>query len=387
MPSRRSWFIAALLIALVGGKEALAAEVTIPLAEAQDSLATVDLILLHEGVVSATVEGSLDFVSPLRIRAGDNGAPQCLPSKADSVIAGTFAFTPPGCTGEECTGVRFSLTFSPPTDRDIGFARCNVELAPKTPPGFYELPLHDVRMGDADRNVIEARAVSEGVSVPELPRQATIVIDTIEGRPGEVRYLDVVMDTTVAARIERVGMTIVGDPHTVIPFAEDDRHAVCEVNPAIDKNDSEFYGSRFGGFSAEILGSYHLIPTGSRLFTCRVEIAEDTPPGRYPLTCLRRDAYDTTDGFISTNCVSGAVNVLPGLPGTPTSTRIPTPSPEAAASPPATMTVRTSSGSGCDVSSDAGNGWGQLLVMVLVAIPLSKNGQRALLAATRVLRG
>lgn len=367
-------FAAALLVTLLP-QPAIAAEIAIPLAEAQDSVATADLTLFHEGVVSTAVEGSIEFVSPLRVPIGEGGTPRCAPYHAHSVVAGTFVFTPAGCAGERCSGVQFRLTFTPPTGRDLVFAHCNVEVAPNTPPGFYELPLRDARVLDADEHVVEARGASYGVSVPELPRHATIVIDTIEGRPGEMRHLDVILDTTVAARIERVGMTVVGDSQVRIPFDEETGDALCEVNPAIEKNDTEFYGSRFGGFSAEIRGTARHIPTGSRLFTCPVEIAENTPPGRYPLTCLRRDAYDTTDGFIATSCVAGAVNVLPGLPGTPPSTRIPTSSPEASVTSPSTTVRPPGSHGGCGISSPPGNGWCDVLMMVVpVAATVFRRG-------------
>lgn len=383
MPSRLFHLIAALLAALFT-QSARAAEVVIPLAEATDSIGRVNLILFHEGVASASVEGDLEFVPPLRIAAGDDGLPRCAPFESDTGVTANFSFSPPGCLGAQCTGMHFSTSFAPPTSRDLLFAHCDVDVAQNSGPGFFELPLRDVRVIDSLGHDVETRASSGGVSVPELPRHATISIDNIEGRPGDTLQLSVTLDTTIAARIERVGMQVVGDSHLRISFDEETGRAFCNVNPAIQKDQSDFTGSSLGGFGAHILGTTRLIPTGSLLFTCPVEILADAPPGLYPLACIGQDAYDTSAGFIATTCVPGSVNVLPGLPGTPTATRVPTPSPEATATAPPTMTRRASAGSGCDASSHPDNGYRDMLFMVLLAIPLSRAGRRAMLTVMRL---
>lgn len=345
-------------------------ELRIPQTEgASDSDVEIPLFLFREEDDVAAIGAEIQFVTPLRVPANEDGTPKCALNSREIGLSGGFDFVPLGCVGDACSGVRFAAESDPAISRDIVLGRCTIAIAADTAPGFYELPLlNGTAINGAGQEVMPT-LVSEGVSIPELPRRAAVIVTSTEGPQGGSAHFDVILDTTVAARIERVGVNIFTDPLTKVPFDPKTRQAFCEINPAIQKDASTFTGNESGDVSAQVNGTIKPIPTGSVLFTCPIEISPDAPVGAYPLLCFEADAFDPVGGFIPTDCVSGVLDVLPPLSGTPTAT----PTGTATAEPTATHTPThgASSGSGCSVSgraSDAGPIW--LLSMTLAVLGL-----------------
>lgn len=118
----------------------------------------------------------------------------------------------------------------------------------------------------------------------------------------------------------------------------------CTVNPAIGKDGASFGfqppgctpGVGCTGIRALILSldSVEVIPAGSVLYTCRVDIAPDAPTGPYTLGCTNAGASDPDGNPLATTCSAGGVLVefgpiatptAPLPPATPTTTPSPTP--------------------------------------------------------------
>ena len=99
----------------------------------------------------------------------------------------------------------------------------------------------------------------------------------------------------------------------------------CTVNAAIDKDATTFAflpagctpGDDCTSVRALILAFANLdpIPSGSTLYTCEVEIAEDAT-GSYPLTCSEPGAGDPDGTRLGADCTDGTITVAE--PGTAT---------------------------------------------------------------------
>ncbi|MGH3644236.1 MAG: hypothetical protein ACRDUX_35055 [Mycobacterium sp.] len=288
-----------------------------------------------EGALVATARNDLLVAPPLVIRAKLDGTPDC--AAWYSEYPTTFTSLPTGCAGDACTGVRASIDVTPPVDIQAIVYSCIVEVPPDAPPGFYPLLISNAAATDAAGNALPTTIGNALIPVPELPKAAMLFVGTAEGYPGESVWIDVALESTVAAQVVGTVGFIEYDPLTPI-VADGIGRPHCMVNPSVGQQSSFYFGSLPCCSLDVFIGSGDLpaFPSGAPMFSCLITISPDAPPGDYPLFCHTSNisAYDT--GFIRSHCNGGAVRVL--APETPTLTPSVTPPPSSTPSARATFT-------------------------------------------------
>ncbi len=179
-----------------------------------------------------------------------------------------------------------------------------------------------------------------------VPSPARLEVGSVTGLPGQL--------LTVGVSLRSAGRPVAGtqndlgfDPST--PIAATARGTPdCAVNPAIDKAATSFV-FRPVGCTPEVdctavralvfaLDNIELIPDGAELYTCRVRVAPDTPPGAYALIVSGTAASDPDGNGVNAVGVDGAVDVGTPPDATPLPTHTPTPTPTATPTTTATPT-------------------------------------------------
>jgi hypothetical protein len=150
---------------------------------------------------------------------------------------------------------------------------------------------------------------------------ASIIIGSATGQAGSTVTIAVTLESDVPVAGTQNDIAFDADA----PIAADGDDPRCTVNPAIGKDDSSFAflpagctpGVDCTSVRALILSFAELdpIPTGSTLYSCEVEIAEDAT-GSYPLTCSAPGAGAPDGTRLGADCTDGTITVAE--PGTAT---------------------------------------------------------------------
>ncbi|MGH7788138.1 MAG: hypothetical protein ACRERC_14795 [Candidatus Binatia bacterium] len=298
--------------------------------------------LRPEGATVATAHHDLSVAPPLAIRVKPDGTPDC--EDRTHTFSGTFLFLPPGCAGESCAGVRALIDVGVPIGFGTAIYTCVVEVAADTPPGFYAATMSSAGSEDSEGNVLPTAAESGAISVPELPKVATLVVGSAEGAPGETVSFDVTVKTTVAAWVIGGLNFIDFDPMTPV-LVDGSGAPACTANPSVGQPGS-FSFSPAGcieGVSCNALyadvgdtGDMRSFPSGEVMYSCQVAISPFASPGIYPLFCTGEYVVDY-NSLIDSHCSSGEIHVL--ALHTPTTTPTATPQPSSL-TPASTSTVR-----------------------------------------------
>ncbi len=153
----------------------------------------------------------------------------------------------------------------------------------------------------------------------------------------------------------------------------------CEVNPGIAKDSSIFSFLPFGcspgidclGVGTLVLSidNTDVIPSGSVLYTCRMQIAADAALGTSVLACVDAGAASPQGDSLSTACADGSVEIS----GSPVPTATPTRT-DPAPSPTATHTLPPSGGARIEIGSAAGVPGGTVEIEVRLASNTSVAG-------------
>jgi Tol biopolymer transport system component len=138
----------------------------------------------------------------------------------------------------------------------------------------------------------------------------TISVGSASGRPGSAVDLNVSLNS--------MGEEVVGTLN-MIDLPAGLSFVGCQVNPAIEKEASDFSfqpigctgGEDCSGARAVVISFSNLdpIPSGSLLYTCSVQILADTADGELPLGCSDAMASDGEGNELSTTCAAGAITV------------------------------------------------------------------------------
>jgi MYXO-CTERM domain-containing protein len=167
------------------------------------------------------------------------------------------------------------------------------------------------------------------------------MVGSASGAPGSTVTFSVTLQTT--AQVAGTQNDIAFSPQARIA-AEEDGTPKCAVNPAIMKDQTSFAftpfectGTACTGVRAVVISFENLdvIPTGSVLYTCDVEIAADATES-FPLTCSDPGAGDPEAMKLGTDCTNGTITAA-GV-ATPTTTATATTSSAITATTTATVT-------------------------------------------------
>jgi len=302
-----------------------------------------------------------------------NGRPTCTVNPEINKNSTSFAFQPPMCTAETCTGVR-AIVFSsedvePIPDGSVLYT-CDIGIPTTAVGGDYPLTLSGVILSNPQGmrvcgtttnpcGATNGSVTVEGGGGPTptptevVPEGPGIEIDTVEAEAGDPVVITATVNTDgnmVAGTQNDFSFDRVNAPVVRRANGRPD----CTVNPEINKNSTSFAfqppmctaetctGVRAIVFSSE---DVEPIPDGSPLYTCNVQVAESAPDGTYPLTLsgviLSNPQGMRVCGTTANPCsaVNGAVVVGGVVPGTPTPTpTATTPATGATATPTTTAT-------------------------------------------------
>jgi hypothetical protein len=109
--------------------------------------------------------------TPLRIAAKANGKPDCTVNPQIGKSATSFAFRPPGCTPDNCTGVRALVLSTDNSDAvadDSLLYTCNVDIAAEAPEGIFALGITNVIASTPAGSRIPDAAGAAGLVVVRL---------------------------------------------------------------------------------------------------------------------------------------------------------------------------------------------------------------------------
>ncbi len=131
--------------------------------------AVVSATLSTGGKSIAGAQNDLQFDSSvLSIAAAGNGKPDCQVNPAINKTATAFAFTPSGCSGKSCSGVRalvLSLTDVKPIADGSNLYACRVDIAAGAKPGQHRLGNSGVSLSTPAGDAVQGKGVSATISV------------------------------------------------------------------------------------------------------------------------------------------------------------------------------------------------------------------------------
>ncbi|MGH7785620.1 MAG: MYXO-CTERM sorting domain-containing protein [Candidatus Binatia bacterium] len=306
-------------------------------------------VSLETQVDVAGTQNDIAFEPEARIAAKEDSSPDCTVNPAIDKPGSSFAFRPAGCTvGTDCTGIRaivLSLDNLDPIEDGAVLYTCRVEIAADAE-GTAPLTCSNPGAGNSDGERLGADCTDGVVTIAE-PGDATLVIADITGIAGATAQLTVslVTEIDVASTVNQVllptGTGVIGGLNG---------EPLCSVNPAIDKEATEFDfvpagcspGSTCTGVLATVTSLLNDDPilTDSVLYTCTIAIDEDVAAGTYPLQCAEALAVGPDGEELATECVDGdlVVGVQPTPTHTPTFTPSVTHTPDGSATVTATAT-------------------------------------------------
>ena len=106
--------------------------------------------------------------SVLSVAEGRNGKPDCAVNPSINKSASAFAFTPSGCKGKSCTGVRaliLSLTDVKPIADGSRLYTCRVAIAAGAKSGTHELGMSGVSLSTPEGDAVKASGQSASIEV------------------------------------------------------------------------------------------------------------------------------------------------------------------------------------------------------------------------------
>ena len=150
---------------------------------------------------------------------------------------------------------------------------------------------------------------------PPNPNAVRLLVSSLSGVPGTSVTMDVSLDSR-GLPVAGVQLDVAFDARVRIA-ARANGKPDCAVNPATNKEvvtafqpagcEDEFCAAvRFVVISLE---NVDVIADRSRLFSCRIDISADTPPGTYPLATSGAAASDPQGIALDTESRSGSVSV------------------------------------------------------------------------------
>jgi YVTN family beta-propeller protein len=151
---------------------------------------------------------------------------------------------------------------------------------------------------------------------PPNPNAVRLLVGSASGSPGGSVEVGVILDAR-GLSVAGIQIDLSFDARTVIAALADGRPD-CAVNPSIPKIIAAAFQPAgcidYPCWSATrvlvlSLENTDPIADGSLLFTCRVAIAADAPPGTYPLTGSNVGASSPEGEALETESVAGAVTV------------------------------------------------------------------------------
>lgn len=320
--------------------------------------------------------------SGIRVAALGNGRPDCTVNPDINKTGTQFAFQPPNCTGDACTGIRAIVInfgdLSPIEDGSLLYT-CNVVIDEEAAAGAKLLENTNAGASDPSGAELPTEGIDGTVEViGEV--DATIIIGEATGQPGDTVAIEVSLDTDVDVAGTQNDFSF-AEPLRVVALGNG--RPDCTVNPDINKTGTQFAfqppnctGDACTGVRAIVInfGDLSPIPGGSLLFTCNVAIAEDAEDGTYPLVCSNAGASDPSGGELVTGCTNGAVTVGGETP-TPTETPEPTFTPtQGATDTPTRRPTNTPGGGrgndddGCAVVAPADSNAAWLLLLPAAAL-------------------
>jgi hypothetical protein len=327
--------------------------------EAAPGTDTVVIVDLHgDGIPVASATTDLEVAAPLYWLAKADGSPDC----EIDIESGTvqFAFVPESCSDGLCTSVRAELEATPPAD-DFGVAySCQVQVPPDTQAGLYDTTIVAPRVVSGDGSPLPVNVRPAQVSVPQIPKQAQLILLPVEAHPGETVQLDALIQITTGAHIVETDLDFYFDPPLRIVG---DANGVprCPLNPTVDKEAEFDFGppgcllndscTGIGAFIGDL--DLPAFVSDTTLFSCLLQIAPDAEPGTYYPAC-HAGFYDIETGSVRPNCGSAGVRVLAPEPATPTAS--PTATPTATDIPSPTPTAIPTGTGGCAVAPGTNRG-------------------------------
>jgi len=310
---------------------------------------TVTARLRTHGSELAGFENEIHFGPPLRIARRTNGGPDCQDNADETGNPVHFAFQPPGCRDRECTAVKalafsFQLALFP---EDAVVYSCTVEVDEDAPAGIY--PLRNGAALAATPDGIAARLVARDgrvrvVEVDGTPRPTYTHAPTTSPTPTRIRprtrtpnpdparlrvgsaTVHAGDEITLAVTLDTHGETISGTENMIelVPevriAAKANGRPDCTVNPDIDRNATLFSfrptgcaaSSACTAIKAIVLSFHNLdpLPDGAQLYSCRIAVAADAAPGRYPLRVTESLASNPRGVAVELAGVDGEVTVV-----------------------------------------------------------------------------
>lgn len=283
---------------------------------------TVGVRLSTGGSAVVGIRHQIDFSPPLHIAARDDGDPDCAVNPAINRESTSFRFLPPGCAAEACTGVRavvLSFTNLAPIADGATLYTCRIAVDAGAAPGMYPL-----------RNSDPSASTPAGVAVSTTGRDGTITVDdalvgidigTVRAAARQRITIEVRFDVFDAGAPPVVGTQneIFFDPMTPIT-AGGDGQPDCQVEPSINKNGTSFIflppdctpDLDCDGVRAFVLATDNTfpIPTGSVLYRCAAQVADDAPLGSYALINANAASSDAHGQPVETHASNGSVEVI-----------------------------------------------------------------------------
>ncbi len=130
---------------------------------------TISATLSTGGATVAGAQNDIVFDSTvMSIAAGRKGAPDCQVNRSINKGASAFAFTPSGCSGRGCEGVRaliLSLTDVGPIANGSKLYSCRVAVSGGAPSGSHELGIARVSLSTPAGEAIKATGAAASIDV------------------------------------------------------------------------------------------------------------------------------------------------------------------------------------------------------------------------------
>lgn len=162
--------------------------------------------------------------------------------------------------------------------------------------------------------VLQQAGAADGGAATGILNPVVIDVGTAYGAASETAIFDVRLTSSLGL-VAGVQIDISFDSQTPIPPHPNPIFGgapFCDVNPAINKNQSGFAYIGPNQIRAIIVSftNLNLIPDGSVLFTCHTDISGSAPVGTYPLPCSNAGSSTAAAIPLPTACSPGAVEVI-----------------------------------------------------------------------------
>jgi len=318
MPNRSFALIALALVLLAHPAQgANSVRINSPVAEPGESFA---LEAVFEGEGGPEVAGvQVDLTLPAGVRIESfGGKPDCTADPAAGKEDTGFALRPADCQGIACTGVRalvLSLTSVDPIPPGTRMFACRGTVSQSASPSSQAIGCESL-MSSPQGEELPSTCLAAQLTIAS-PAQPRLAIGSVSATAGEEVTLDVGLETR-GATVASAQADLVFPAGTSVA-ALPDGSPDCELAPEVDKA-GLFAFQPFACMpgidcravrllAVDVSAPVTALTDTTRLFRCRLQLAEDLGPGRHALDCVNDEIGDPQGNVLASSCTSGQIRV------------------------------------------------------------------------------